>query len=191
VSSTNEPDFSREDLATLEAIIAACHASIVASEGQALDIALRAGAAMVAALDRGLVRHGQKKAFYERVCSSQTTAEVYLRLARNRDKLDTAISQRAVKIGSIRAALKIIGPTRPRRKTQRPEKNFKGWSDTEISAALLALGFDCFRRVIPNPFRPQLAAHASGQILRLERARNPNKRLKLVHSVGEVPPTTH
>jgi hypothetical protein len=196
-------DLSRQSFTALRQIIVTAHINARKAENNALVAAMCAGDALRSVRDRKLVRHGQVEAFYRETCSSVRTARDYIALAENRGLLSTQIGDGFADLG-IGAALRLIRKTKgirkpdgnPKNQSEPPPKSLKDWTDAEIRDALSTLSFERFVRIIPNAFRPSLAQHAGGQILRLEQARNPNKRLKnvelkLVHSVEEIPPTTH
>jgi len=191
---------------TLQGGIVAAHLGARKAEADALDFAMQAGDHLIEVKERKLVHHGDWEDFCRETCGSERTAQDYMQFARNRSLIEEAKAQRAALL-TLREALALI--RKPRRRAEKPKgqgstpspssmpsPSLKDWTDAEIRDALSALSFERFVRVIPNAFRPSLAQHAGGQILRLEQARNPNKRLKnvelrLVHSVEEPPPTTH
>jgi hypothetical protein len=197
---------SKQDLfVTLQSSIVAAHLGARKAEADALDFAMTAGDRLIEVKRLKLVHHGDWEGFCRETCGSERTAQDYMQFARNRSLIEEAKAQRAALL-TLREALALI--RKPRHRTEESKgqgnppsltpspKSLKGWTDAEIRDALSALSFERFVRIIPDVFRSSLAQHAGGQILRLEQARNPNKRLKnvelkLVHSVEEVPPTAH
>jgi hypothetical protein len=71
----------------------------------------------------------------------------------------------------------------------------EGWSDEELRAELSKLTFERFMQVIPDSFRPLLAQHAGGQILRVVATRHPKTKakdlLQVVAGTDLAPPTAH
>jgi hypothetical protein len=207
MASDTQSNSSKQDLfVTLQGGIVSAHLGARKAEADALDFAMQAGDRLIEVKQRKLVHRGDWEDFCRETCGSERTAQDYMQLARNRSLIEEAKAQRAALL-TLREALALI--RKPRRHAGEskgqgstpssltpPPKTLKDWTDDEIRDALSALPFERFVQVIPDVFRPSLAQHAGGQILRFEPAHNPNKRLKtvelkLVHSVEEAPPTTH
>jgi hypothetical protein len=92
-------------LDALEQAITTAHADVERLGGETLALAIQAGSALIEILDRKLIRHGQKTAFYIRTCGSKQTASVYITLAEHRGRIENV--QRAGRL-SIRDALQLI-----------------------------------------------------------------------------------
>ena len=196
-------NLSKQGLHALQRIIVAAHCNVRQAEGRALDSALRAGEALLSAIERKLVRHNEKEDFYEQTCSSARTARDYIKLAENQALIDS-YRQRAADM-SIREALALIRKAKGTGKSEEssterknqppPARSLEGWTDDEIRNELSKFEFQRFVRVIPDEFRPLLAQHAGGQILRVVAARHPKTKaknlLQVVAGTDLAPLTTH
>lgn len=205
-----ESNLAKQGLTALEQIIIAAHLSVHQAEGRALDPALRAGAALMSVLDRKLVPYRKRGEFFRQTCGGhERTAQIYIKLARHRSLIDAAKAKRVSPL-TINEALNLIREAEGTKKNSGasagskgappspPPKSLADWDDVEIADALFKLGYSRFVRVIPAPFRPRIQMHAGGQVLRLEQARNPNRRLKnidplrlVVDNEEPTPPTQH
>jgi hypothetical protein len=104
--NTTDP-IRNNGLDALEQAITRAHVNAGRLEGEALKFAIQAGSALIETLDRKLIRHGQKTAFYIRTCGSKQTASVYITLVEHRGLIEEANVQRAGRL-SIRDALQLI-----------------------------------------------------------------------------------
>jgi hypothetical protein len=207
--SNSESNLLKQGLDGLRGIAIAAHLAVCKAEEGALDSALRAGEALRSAVERKLVRHDDREDFYRETCGHERVGRRYVYLAKNRDVIDANRTRESDL--SIAAAMRLI---RAAKGTKEPKgfsspspkgppapalKSFDDWTNDEIRDALFKLGYPRFRTVIPDQFRPRLEAHAGAQMLRRERERHPNLRLKNIDALRlvvdnteeEAPPTQH
>src|SRR5262249_27349725 len=171
--------FAKQDLRTLCETIRAAHRAVCATENSALDSALEAGAALLSAVERKLIRRGQREEFYRETCGHERVGRRYVYLARNRDIIDAyrtresdlSIAEALALIRKAKGTGKSKGSIGAQSTSEPAPKTLDGWTDSDIASALLALRYDRFVRVIPASFRPLLEAHAGAQMLRRERER--------------------
>jgi len=174
-------------LDTLAARIRTALEAARVARSNALDGALDAGDALNMA--QSCVSSGWKRWLRTNCFLSPSTALLYQQLARHRSEIEAEIEE----IGelSLRAARRLVTKRKPAEpetteskpgttKTTEPPliTAINNASDAELTAALAALGFDRFMRVMPDQWRPKLEARAGGQIIRRAKARHPNTKLK-------------
>jgi len=183
--------FAVEQASKLDALAARIRTALEAARvarSNALDRALDAGDALNMA--QSCVSSGWKRWLRTNCFLSPSTALLYQQLARHRSEIEAKIEE----IGelSLRAARLLVTKRKPAEpettestepgttKTTEPPliTAINNASDAELTAALAALGFDRFMRVMPDQWRPKLEARAGGQIIRRAKARHPNTKLK-------------
>jgi hypothetical protein len=107
-------------LADLAGRISTEHAAVVASGWNAVTRAIAAGGMLNEAKER--VGHGGFERFCREECGiSPRTARDYMALTEGRETIETANRQRAAEM-SIRAALRLLKPTKPRKKPDGPRQ---------------------------------------------------------------------
>jgi hypothetical protein len=159
-----------------------------------LHHSLDAGDALNEAQKR--VSTGWKNWLRQNCFLSVRSALVYQQLAKHRAEIEALIAQ----VGelSLRGALRLISAPRPKAAEAKAENAPEPrppelmLSDAQLITQLTARGLDWFVANMPDAWREELQRRLRGPILRAEKARRPNvrmKHLKVVHSADS--PTPH
>jgi hypothetical protein len=94
------------DIAAMEMRIRSARSAVEAAYDNTLYRAMEVGDVLLEIIRRGLIKHGQRKALFVRACGSNSTGQVYTRLARHRALLESN-DQGPTRL-SINAALRLI-----------------------------------------------------------------------------------
>jgi hypothetical protein len=169
--------------------------AVQAAGATVLRHALEAGDALIEAQSR--VTTNWKKWLRDNCFLCVRTAQLYQQLARHREDIEAAIAQAGDL--SLRAACRLIskpkaeqeaGQEAEEHEDQDSENPAPMLTDVQLVDALTVKGLDWFLENMPAEWRPQILARLRGPILRQEKARHPNtrmKRLKIVHNSTEPP----
>jgi hypothetical protein len=103
---SKSPTVTASDIKKLLAEIADAHARVSGEPAAALHYALDAGARLITLKER--LERGQFTPALERIGIPATTAQLYMRLARNRERILAAGCK------SIREAIRLLAPPKPR-----------------------------------------------------------------------------
>ena len=198
--SLKDPGSLNQGLRELEDDVLSFHHAVLRSYGCAFYDAMSAGDAIIAIKARGLIRHGQWGEFYQRTCGSKRTAQVYVKLAKNRSVLEAKAQSSAHLIidGGINGALRFLrgqsGTSRANKTTKPPKPSVVSVvskaTDAELTEALAALDFDRFMQIMPAEWRSKLEARFLGPI----KTKYPNKKVKhltVAYSAEISAPTSH
>lgn len=146
----NSSNLAEQDLSALKRITIAAHIDVCKAQSNVLDSALRAGAALLSAIDRKLVPRGKLEDLYREVCGNERVGRRYVHLARNRAVIDATRTRESGL--SMAAALALIRKANARGESKRSSsagpktapaptpRSLDGWTDAEIAGAVFKLG---------------------------------------------------